>query len=253
METSSKRFWEIDVLRGVAIIMMIIYHLSYDLYFLAGAPIKINSLPWILFQRTTASLFLLLVGISLTISYSKAKEKYSRKELFLKNLKRGFKIFIWGAIITLFTFVFLSNGVILFGILHLIGVSIIISYPLLEYKYKNLVLGLLIIALGSYLSNFSFDTPYLLWLGFEPEYFFSFDYFPLLPWFGVALIGIFSGNLIYPQGKREFKMPDLSNNLFTKILSFLGKHSLKIYLIHQPIIILLLYILGFTDPSIFRI
>lgn len=253
MENFSKRFWEIDSFRGIAIIMMVVYHLSYDLYFLAGAPIKINSLAWTLFQRTTASLFLLLVGISLTISYSRAKEKYSGKELFLKNLKRGIKIFLWGVIITIFTFVFLSNGVILFGILHLIGVSIIISYPLLEYKYKNLGLGLLIIAVGSYLGNFTFNTPYLLWLGFEPRSFFSFDYFPLLPWFGVVLIGIFSGNLIYPHGKREFNIPDLSNNLITEILSFLGKHSLKIYLIHQPIIILLLYLLGFANLSLIGI
>ena len=86
METSSKRFWEIDVLRGIAIIMMVVYHLSYDLYFLAGAPIKINSLSWTLFQRTTASLFLLLVGISLTISYSRAKEKYSRKRAFSEEI-----------------------------------------------------------------------------------------------------------------------------------------------------------------------
>ena len=250
METFSKRFWEIDVLRGVAIIMMIIYHLSYDLYFLAGAPIKINSLPWTLFQRTTASLFLLLVGISLTISYSKAKEKYSEKELFLKNLKRGTKILAWGAVITIFTLIFLTNGVILFGILHLIGVSIIISFPLLDYKYKNLALGLIVILIGIYLSNFTFATTYLLWLGFEPNSFFSFDYFPILPWYGVVLIGIFLGNLIYPESKRRFDVPDFSGNIISKVLSFLGKHSLKIYLIHQPIIILLLYALGFANLSI---
>ena len=250
METSSKRFYEIDTLRGIAIIMMIVYHLSYDLYFLASFPIKINSLQWVIFQRATASLFLLLVGISLTISHSRAKQVFSGKELFIRNLKRGIRIFLWGAIITLFTFVFLSNGVILFGILHLIGVSIIISYPLLGHKYRNLGLGLAVIVLGSYLGNFTFNTPYLLWLGFEPEYFFSFDYFPLLPWFGVVLIGIFLGNLAYPNCKRRFDIPDLSNNLITIILSFLGKHSLKIYLIHQPIIILLLYALGFANISI---
>ncbi|KYC44543.1 MAG: OpgC protein [Candidatus Methanofastidiosum methylothiophilum] len=247
MENTSERFWEIDFLRGVAIIMMVVYHLSFDLYFLANFPIKIYSLPWVLFQRTTASLFLLLVGISLTLSYSRAKEKYSNKEIFMKNLRRGIKIFIWGAVITLFTFVFLSNGIILFGILHLIGTSIIISYPLIEYRYKNLVLGLILILLGFYLDNFTFDTPYLLWLGFEPSSFFSFDYFPILPWYGLVLIGIFLGNSIYPNSKRRLTIPDLSNNYLSKSLSFLGKHSLKIYLIHQPVIILLLYALGVAE------
>lgn len=246
---SSKRFWEIDVFRGIAIVMMIIYHLSYDLYFLGNFQIKINSLYWVLFQRTTASLFLLLVGISLTISHFRSKEKYSEKDLFFRNLKRGTKIFFWGAIITLFTFVFLNNGIILFGILHLIGVSIIISYPLLEYKYKNLALGVLVILLGTYLSNFTFDTAYLLWLGFEPRSFFSFDYFPILPWYGVVLIGIFLGNSVYPNSQRRFEIPDFSSNLISIALSFLGRHSLKIYLFHQPIIILLLYLLGFAKLS----
>jgi len=250
MENSSKRFWEIDVLRGIAIIMMVLYHLSYDLYFLGDFPIKIYSLSWTLFQRTTASLFLLLVGISLTISYSRLKSKYQRKELFIRNLKRSTKILAWGAVITIFTFIFLTNGMILFGILHLIGVSIIISFPLLDYKYKNLALGLIVILIGIYLSNFTFDTTYLLWLGFEPNSFFSFDYFPVLPWYGVVLIGIFLGNLIYPESKRRLGIPDLSGNIISKGLSFLGKHSLKIYLIHQPIIILLLYFLGFANLSI---
>jgi len=253
MEYSSKRFWEIDVLRGIAIIMMIIYHLCYDLYFLGDFPIKIYSLSWTLFQRTTASLFLLLVGTSLTISYSKLKSKYQRKELFFRNLKRGIKILTWSVVITIFTFIFLSNGVILFGILHLIGVSIIISFPLLDYKYKNLALGLIVISMGVYLSNFTFDTTYLLWLGFEPNFFFSFDYFPILPWYSVVLIGIFLGNLIYPESKRRFDIPDFSGNIVSRSLSFLGKHSLKIYLIHQPIIIMLLYALGFANLSIFWI
>jgi uncharacterized membrane protein len=253
MENFSKRFWEIDFFRGIAIIMMIVYHLSYDLYFLGNFQIKINSLSWILFQRTTASLFLLLVGISLTISHSRLNEKYSEKNLFFRNLKRGIKIFFWGAIITLFTFVFVNNGVILFGILHLIGISIIISYPLLDYKYKNLVLGVLVILLGTYLSNFTYDTTYLLWLGFEPRSFFSFDYFPILPWYGVVLIGIFLGNSIYPGSRRRFEIPDFSSNIISKILSFLGRQSLKIYLVHQPIIILLLYLLGLAELSIIGI
>jgi len=249
MHYTSDRFWEIDALRGIAIIMMVIYHISYDLFFLSGFPIKIHSIPWVLFQRTTASLFLLLVGTSLTISNSKLKGKLSNKDIIKRNFLRGIKIFIWGFIITLFTLIFLNDGIILFGILHLIGISIIISYPFLEHKYKNLVIGTGIILIGTYLGKFNFDTPYFLWLGFEPKYFFSFDYFPIFPWFGVVLIGIFLGNVFYPQGKRDFNIPEFSNYYIIKILSFLGKHSLKIYLLHQPIIVLIFYIIGLADLS----
>jgi len=253
MQDSSNRFWEIDFFRGIAIIMMIVYHLSFDLYFLANFSININSLKWVLFQRTTASIFLLLVGISLTISFYRLKDKYPKNILFLRNLRRGIKIFLWGFLITIFTLIFLKNGIIIFGILHLIGISIIVSYPFLDYKYENLVFGILIIAAGWYLSYFTFDFTYLLWLGFEPKSFFSFDYFPIMPWYGVVLLGIFFGNLFYPKGKRAFSLADLSKFFPVQILSFFGKHSLKIYLLHQPIIILLLYALGFANLSILGI
>lgn len=243
----SERFWEIDALRGVAIIMMVFYHLNYNLYYFANFPIKIYSIPWSLFQKTTASLFLILVGISLTISYSRKRSLYPKSKLFLMNFKRGLNILSWGLIITAFTLVFLNDGFIFFGILHLIGISIIISFPLMEKKYKNFALGLLVILAGIYLRNFIFDSPYLLFLGFKPASFFSFDYFPIMPWYGIVLIGIFLGNMLYPNANRIFNAPDLSNKKIIKGLSFLGTHSLKIYLIHQPLIIILLYVLGYMD------
>jgi uncharacterized membrane protein len=71
------------------------------------------------------------------------------------------------------------------------------------------------------------------------------DYYPLLPWFGVALLGIFAGYSLYPQGQPQFGWPDVSKIPFVQSLRFLGRHSLLIYLIHQPILIGLLFVLGF--------
>ncbi len=246
-----KRFWEIDFLRGIAIIMMVLYHLIYNLSYFVGYNIKANSGFWLYFARTTATTFIFLVGVSLVISFSKANKSFiNEKRLFPKYLIRGLKIFSWGLIITLVTWFFLREGCVVFGILHLIGISIILAYPFLKLRYENLLIGLLCIFLGTYLKGFVFNFYWLVWLGFRPTQFYSVDYFPLLPWFGVVLIGIFFGNLLYPDYSRKFHLHDFSDFYIIKLFCFLGKHSLFIYLIHQPLIIVFLYLFGLVNISL---
>ncbi|MEA3282713.1 MAG: heparan-alpha-glucosaminide N-acetyltransferase [Euryarchaeota archaeon] len=243
-----KRFWEIDFLRGLAIIMMVVFHLLYDLTYFGECGPNLQSGFWLYFACTTATIFIFLVGVSLTISFSRSEKIQNlRKKLYLKYLKRGLRIFSWGLIITLMTWIFLREDFVLFGVLHLIGISIIIAYPFLKLRYWNLLLGIAVIALGIYLKNFTFDFPWLLWLGFMPGYFYTVDYFPIFPWFGVVLIGVFFGNLLYPNCTRKFKLYNLSNFNFTRLFCLLGRHSLVIYLIHQPMLIILLYLLGIVD------
>lgn len=247
----SQRFWEIDFLRGIAIIMMVLYHLLYNLHYFAHYNVNVYSGFWLYFARATATTFIFLVGVSLTVSFSKAtKISLDEKKLFLKYLIRGLKIFSWGLIITLVTWVFLREGWVVFGILHLIGISIILAYPFLRFPSWNLLIGLLLIFSGQYIKGLTFNFPWLVWLGFRPAQFYSVDYFPLLPWFGLVLIGIFFGNLLYPDYSRKFQLANFSSFSVIKIFCFLGKHSLLIYLIHQPLIIVLLYLFGLVNISL---
>ena len=240
-----KRLWEIDFLRGLAIIMMIVFHLLYDLTHFGGYNLNLHAGFWLYFARTTAAIFIFLVGVSLTISFSRAEKiQDSGQKLCLKYLKRGLSIFSWGLIITILTWIFLRKGFVLFGILHLIGISIILAYPFLKLRYWNLLLGITFISLGIYLTNFTFGFPWLVWLGFMPEHFYTVDYFPIFPWFGVVLIGMFFGNLLYSDCTRKFNLLDLSNFNVIGLFCLLGRHSLIIYLIHQPILIILLYLFG---------
>jgi uncharacterized membrane protein len=62
------------------------------------------------------------------------------------------------------------------------------------------------------------------------------DYFPMFPWFGIVLMGMAVGNVLYKDGKRQFPFPDLSKYVPARFMSWVGKHSLAIYLAHQPII-----------------
>jgi uncharacterized membrane protein len=100
----------------------------------------------------------------------------------------------------------------------------------------------LLIGAGLYLKSFTFDFNWLLPIGFLPNEFATIDYFPLLPWFGVILIGIAVGNLIYPNAKRRYQIRDLPGNFFTKGLCFMGRNSLIIYFIHQPILLTIIFL-----------
>ncbi len=250
----NERFWEIDFLRGLAVIMMISYHLLFDLSFFGVYPINTSSGFFWYFARITAFMFIFLVGISLHLSYSRAKMSgryVGEKDLFFKYLKRGLKIFSLGILITLATWIFIRQDFIIFGILHFVGLAIILEYPFMKYKYFNLALGLVLIVLGFYLSNFTFSFSWLLWLGFIPQSLQTVDYFPLLPWIGVVSMGMFIGTVLYYNYQRKFKIPDISSLLPVRLFCFLGRHSLLIYFIHQPILIILLYFLGVLDISYF--
>jgi uncharacterized membrane protein len=249
----NERFWEIDSIRGLAVVCMICYHFLFDLTFFGVLSFDVSSgIPWF-FARITASTFIFLMGVSLTLSSSRSKlsGSYSHKSMFKKYLIRGFRIFLLGLFITLITWIFIPQEFIIFGILHFIGISIILAYPFLKRKYLNLIAGITIICIGIYLQTLNFDFSWLMWLGFVPNSLNTVDYFPIFPWFGIVLLGIFFGGVLYKNYKRQFTLPNLSNNYFFKGSAFLGKHSLVIYLIHQPIIILALYLLGVVNINYF--
>lgn len=241
---SQKRFWEIDSLRGIAIISMIIFHALCDLAFFGDFRFKLYSGLLLYFQRFIAITFIFLVGVSLNISLARINPS---KRAFLKYLKRGLTIFGWGLVITLVTWLFLKDGFIIFGILHFIGLSVILAYPFLRLKYSNLFIGILLIALGICLREFLFDFKWLMWLGFTPMGIYTVDYFPLLPWFGIVLIGIFFSKVLYKEGKRAIALPELGSYFGIRQLQFLGRHSLFVYIAHQPLLIALLAALGIIE------
>jgi len=218
-----ERFWEIDFTRGIALVMMLVSNFVTDLQFFANY--AAFSLFWWWLARITAFIFVFLVGISLNISYNKAKKEGTAN--FSKFLKRGLFIFGLGLLITVVTYFTIPQAYIRFGVLHLIGLSIILAYPFMKLKRgASLWAGLSLIVIGLLLPQPSFV---------------SVDYFPLLPWFGVVLCGLYFGKLWYAKGERKF---NLKHELSKKNpICFLGRNTLWIYLIHQPIFIGILHFL----------
>ncbi len=237
-------------MRGIAIIMVVLYHLIYDLDNFAGYGIESTSGFWAIFADVSAFAFVFLVGLSLAIGYSRVSGVSNlRQSLFGKHLRRGSKIFGWGTLITL-VFWGLDYGFVVFGILHLIGLSIILAYPFMKLRLANAFVGLSLIAVGSYLQirDVAVDGVagvLLAPFGIPPGNLFMPDYRPLLPWFGVVLLGLFFGKLLYED--RAAKGPSTEGPPLARPVSFLGGHTLLIYLVHQPVLIATLWAPGIVD------
>lgn len=234
-----------DAVRGVAIVFVALYHLIYDLDNLAGYPIASTTGFWGAFADFSAFMFVFLVGVSLTLSFARAQGD----GLFVKYLRRGLRIFAYGMLITLVFWFLDFGGWVIFGILHLIGVSIILAYPFMRLRYVNLLLGLVLVAAGIYLQvqNVISGAVWLAPLGISPDLSMP-DYRPLLPWFGVVLLGLFTGNVVLEQGE-QIPSPKKPGPL--KPLAFLGRNTLFIYLVHQPVIVAALVALGMVEFGLF--
>jgi uncharacterized membrane protein len=244
------RFWEIDALRGAGVVAMVSYHLLYDLALFGLYDVSVFRSGLGLFAgRAIGGSFIFLVGLSLTLSYSRsAKNTHPGRGPYLKFLRRGVRICSYGMAITLATWLLVPEEMVVFGILHLIGFTVAVAYPLLRLTLANLVLGFAAILAGLPLRPVNAGHPWFAWLGVEPD-FFMIDYWPVFPWLGVALLGVCAGNLLYPEGRRRFtpapgripKWPAAT------ALAFLGRHSLAVYLLHQPLLIAALVLLGLAE------
>lgn len=222
MENKIKRIWEIDFLRGIALILMIVFHIIFDLREIYNLPIDYSSGIVYYIGKTAAILFMLISGISSSFSKS--------------NIKRGIKIFAIAMAITIVTHLFDPAFGIKFGILHFFGIAMIL-FPLFKplNKYWLVVIGTLIIAAGSYMSGVRVQTEFLFPIGLISRDFVSSDYYPLFPWLGVFLYGIAIGKVLYKEKKSLLKFSIKDN-----FISFAGKYTLTVYVAHQPVILLVL-------------
>lgn len=239
---SSGRYWEIDAARGIAVIAMILFHAVFDVNYFGVAPVNVSSGFWRMVAYLTASTFIFLVGVSLTISHARASRRLDEPALTRKYLRRGATIFGYGLVITAITWLFLPSGYIVFGILHFIGIAVMLAPFFLRFEAANLILGVAALFAG-YVTN-SITGPWpLLWLGIHPASFTSLDYVPLLPWFGLVLFGLYFGRKFYPGGTRGFRGWS-AEPYGARPLAYLGRHSLVIYFLHQPIILLVIFLIA---------
>jgi len=216
------RVFELDVLRGMAVVLMVIFHFGFDLAEFGYASYRTTvDLEWKVFRAVILSMFLLAVGMSSYLAYAQG---VNRKKL-LKNLA---KLSLVSLVISLGSYVAFPHAWIYFGVIHFIVVALPLSLLFLSIPRISLVLGLLLV-IAYPLGYLHMDYFHVLGVKYLHLPSFTVDIVSLSPWFGMVLIGI------YVMYKQMFDIKFRHNNLMQK-MAFLGKHSLLIYLIHQPIL-----------------
>lgn len=240
---ASTRYWEIDTVRGVVVILMVYFHLMWNLFYFRVTAISVFTFEWQAFARAIGSTFTFLLGLSLAIR----RERVTGE--FLPYLRRGLLIFGCGMLVSAATFVVLgANEFVIFGILHLQGVALILCYLLARFPaWVNVLLGVVVVIVGATIYNTLVPYPWLIPLGLQQQGRYMADYYPILPWFGPALFGVAAGKLLYPGGNRSFVLPEWGDFAPVRALRFLGRHSLIIYLVHQPIIIGVMFALNLAQ------
>ena len=235
------RIWEVDCLRGIAVALMIISNLLFDLYFFLQIPFLGQEEICGYLARFTAGTFVALAGVSLTLSNSRLNK---REGSFKKYLMRGVRLLGWGFVVTAATWFVVGKQLVVFGVLHLIATSVILGSFFLRFRVANLFLGAAVIAAGPLVSSITVHHPWFLWAGLTYPEFHSVDYLPIFPWFGPFLIGMSIGSLVFPEGDRRFKIKDISGHLPVRTLIIMGRNSLLIYFIHQPVLLGVLYVMN---------
>lgn len=221
----TKRIWELDALRGICILGMVALHLLFDLN--VALPV-----PLLLLQEWGGYAFLLISGVCVTLGHHPI-----RRGLIVLGCGMLCTLVTWG----MYALDLTSNQMIIwFGVLHCLGVCMLL-WPVFQ-SIPSMFLWLLaavFTGIGIYFETLFVSFPWLVPLGIRFAEFASADYFPLFPNFGVFLLGAVAGRTLYANKQSLF--PDVEP---LPILRFCGRHSLAIYLLHQPILYGILWVIS---------
>lgn len=219
----------VDALRGIALVAMIVFHASWNLDVFGFAQLGVMSTPgWIWFARIIAGSFLFLTGLSLMLAEFASQDAKPR-------LFRIAKIASAAILVSVATYIVFPDSFVYFGILHHIALASLLAWPLLRFNAAAIAVIAIAIVLTNSLFEFQFaDTRWLAWIGVSQEVPATNDYVPLLPWFSLVFLGVIAGKQVIKRN--DVKRILASRPSWSKPLIWMGRHSLLIYLLHQPIL-----------------
>ncbi|MGI6244747.1 MAG: heparan-alpha-glucosaminide N-acetyltransferase [Pseudochelatococcus sp.] len=229
--TAQRRVTALDAARGLAIVAMISYHLTWDLYVTGFTSINAATDPWLrLYARLIAASFLTVSGIALVLAH----EGGAGGRRFLRRLAT---IAAAALAVTAGSWFAFPHSFIFFGILHCIALSSVLALPFLRAPaWATALAALVVLVLPQVFASPAFEVWWLLWLGLGEIPPLSNDYVPIFPWFGFVLAGIAFWRWL-PPGLRQEAARWRANGPVGRGLVFAGRHSLVIYLTHQIVLL----------------
>ena len=241
-KTPAVRYALLDELRGLDLISMMLYHACWDLIFLFGVRADwYYDTPGRLWQQSICWVFILLSGFCVPLGH--------------RTLRRGAVVFGGGALVTAVTLLFMPGDRVIFGVLTLLGSAMMLTAlvrPVLDRIPPVVGIGVSAVlfaftrqiiygwvGFGSwlvFLPQWLYANYFTAFFGFMPWWFYSTDYFPLMPWIFLFWAGFFLHRLV---GKQRM---ELLRRSVCPPLGWMGRHSLLLYLLHQPVIYGVLYL-----------
>ena len=246
------RYQLLDTLRGFSLVSMILFHACWDLVYLFGYDWPwYKGTPGYLWQQSICWMFILISGFCMGL-------KQERRVLW-SDCKRGLIVLAAGCLVTVATLLFTPESPIIFGVLFFLGIAMLLTTlmlpflrrcsgrsgllaaSLLFFLFRNIneeSLGFEGIVLYP-LPNFLYEQGLLAtFFGFQDKNFFSTDYFSLIPWYFLFLVGYFLCRCFLEKNSSA-TLPEFFKKGIP-VFKIIGQHSLPVYLLHQPVILLLL-------------
>ena len=237
MRPSGGRILVLDLGRTLALIGMAIFHFGFDLEAFGHiAPGTMTSGFWYYFARSVAGSFLFLVGISLWLAHGHG----IRWRPFLVRLGQ---IVAGAALVTLGTWKLFGPAFVFFGILHSIALSSVIGLAFLRLPpLLTLAAAVLAFYLPDLVAADHFASLWLVWTGLAPYTVYSVDFIPTFPWLAPVLAGLALAKLADRAGLwQRLRGWPAAPGRWTRWLAWPGRHGLFVYLVHQPILISLVW------------
>jgi uncharacterized membrane protein len=226
----------VDLARGLAIVQMVVYHFIYDLTYFGWLHfVMTEEAGWVAWRNAIVSQFLLVCGVGIGLGDAAGRSG-------ARFWRRWRQIAAAAALVSLASALLFGPRLIWFGILHFVAVALLLARLLPAPGPLNLAIGAALLALGLSVHDARFDPPWLSWIGLVADKPATEDYVPLLPWFGVVATGI---GLAWLWRQRNFALPPSWQRLDSapaRTLRWLGQWPLTIYLVHQPIMMGVLYL-----------
>jgi uncharacterized membrane protein len=241
--TAAGRLVALDLARSAALLAMAVFHFTFDLELFGFVAPGTTMLPhWRWLAYLTAGSFLFLVGVGLVLGHGQGIRWRGFGWRFLK-------IAAAAGVITLATWIAMPEAFIFFGILHSIAAASLLGLAFLRLPaWATLGIAVLVAAAPHFLRSDFFDHPALWWVGLSSTNPRSNDYVPLFPWFSAVLAGIAAARIADKAGLFA-RLGDVSLSGWSRPLRFAGRHSLAVYLVHQPVLIGALWLFALAVPA----